>query len=91
MLTCTNSGGPGQFHISREGQGPISLDELQNDSVQLGPFQLRPAAFALDRHEQMQLQIVFEPKDVKEHTQAFTLKCNNGTQTTHYLSGTGQT
>ena len=91
LITCSNSGGPGQFHISREGLDPIGPGEVQNDSVQLGPFWLCPAAFALDRQEQMQLQIIFEPNDVKEHTQMFTLKCNNGTQTTHHLFGTGQT
>lgn len=90
LITCSNSGGPGQFHISREGLDPIGPGEVQNDSVQLGPFRLCPAAFALDRQEQMQLQIIFEPNDVKEHTQMFTLKCNNGTQTTHHLFGTGQ-
>ena len=89
-ITCSNSGGPGQFHISSEGQGPISPGEIQHDSVQLGPFQLCPATFALDRQEQMQLQIVFEPKDIGEHTQVFTLKCNNGTQMSYHLSGKGQ-
>lgn len=59
--------------------------------MQLGPFQLRPAAFALEKQEQMQLQIVFEPDHIGEHSEVFTLKCNNGTQTAYHLSGTGQT
>ena len=58
--------------------------------MQLGPFQLSPAAFALDRQEQMQLQVVFEPERVGEQSEVFTLKCDNGTQMEYRLSGKGQ-
>ena len=30
ILTCTNSGGPGQFHIMRQGQDPASPDQVSH-------------------------------------------------------------
>ena len=30
ILTCTNRGGPGQFHIMRQGQDPASPDQVSH-------------------------------------------------------------
>ena len=90
LLTCTNSGGPGQFQICRAGQDTDSPDKAQDDPMQLGPFQISPAAFALDRQEQIELKFAFQPDQVGPQTESFLVKCSNGTQTAYQISSKGQ-
>lgn len=89
-ISCRNTGGPGHFHICREGQDPSTPNQDPDNAAYLGPFQISPAAFALGRQEQLQLQLLFSPDHTGEHTEKFVMKCNNGTQMAYQIFGTGQ-
>ncbi|KAL0048861.1 hypothetical protein WJX82_001204 [Trebouxia sp. C0006] len=86
-ITCTNNGGPGQFSIIGQGQDPACPE--QDKGIRLGPFEVSPADFALDRGEAVQLSIAFSPAVAGGHSESFVVLCDNGTSTAHQLSGKG--
>lgn len=64
---------------------------VQDKGIRLGPFEVAPADFALDRGEVVQLSIAFSPVLAGEHSESFVVLCDNGTSTAHQLSGQGKT
>ena len=64
---------------------------VQDKGIRLGPFEVTPADFALDRGDTVQLSIAFTPAAVGQCTGSFALLCDNSTSTAHQLSGTGET
>ena len=64
---------------------------VQDKGIRLGPFEVSPADFALDRGEAVQLSIAFSPAVAGGHSESFVVLCDNGTSTAHQLSGKGMT
>lgn len=64
---------------------------IQDKGIRLGPFEVIPADFALERGEMVQLSIAFTPAAVGQCAESFALLCDNSTSTAYQLSGTGET
>ncbi|KAG5456776.1 MAG: hypothetical protein BJ554DRAFT_3384, partial [Olpidium bornovanus] len=89
-----NAGGPGRFLVLREdevGEGGIDHrriwsnvpDDLKARRVAIGPFEISPGDFSLDRGESLSLSVRYSPSPIaggsfeREDQATFALACDN--------------
>ncbi|KAL8567948.1 hypothetical protein ACOMHN_029123 [Nucella lapillus] len=92
QFAIRNEGGPGRFCIMPRTCWPATNFKtvIQNGSVMLTPFELRPSTLELDRGQVTVMEVMFRPTQTRVYTQEFTILCDNCHAQHFTLKGEGQ-
>ncbi|XP_076461366.1 deleted in lung and esophageal cancer protein 1-like isoform X2 [Babylonia areolata] len=93
QFAIRNEGGPGRFCIMPRSAWPATNFKtvIQNGSVMLPPFELRPSTLELDRGQVTVIEVMFRPTVTREYFQEFTILCDNCHAQHFTLKGEGET